>query len=96
MVIRVVGPLDFGSRDCLDFGIPNLSLDNLIDQIYVGRIIDGNEPHCATSVRLRNTDLIALTIVEEEALHAETKAEQLKLADDHHDLEWERSIGGSG
>jgi hypothetical protein len=75
MRIRVVGPLDFGSRDYLDFGVPNLSLDDLIDQIYVGRIIDRGEPHYATSVRLRNTDLVSLTIVGEEALHVETKAE---------------------
>jgi hypothetical protein len=87
MGIRVVGPLDFGSRDYLDFGVPNLSLDNLIDQIYVSRIIAGDEPCCTTSVRLRNTELIALTIIEEEALmsgntpskgealHVETKTE---------------------
>jgi len=73
MGIRIVGPLYFGSRGYLDFGVPDLSLDNLIDQIYVGRIIDGDEPHCATSVRLRNKDLIAITIVEEESLRCRNK-----------------------
>jgi len=66
MGIRVVAPMG-GSRGHLDFGVPDLSLDNIVDQIYVSRIINGDEPRCITTIRLRNTELIALTIVGEEA-----------------------------